>query len=716
MIRTLRLSYFAIALLASVVSVLGQSPAYQLPVRAWRAAPADHEAILETLDGICRFSARHQDADGAVIDVYLHREVQYSTPYFAYAVGTLVKAGHSRDLLAHGIAAMEHSTNQFAQGRQAIPDQHGEFFIAALTEALDVYRELVPEEQWQRWRTRLATPIAQIVGTNRNNWMTYAMKGEWLRSKAGLVSHEDAMAFIEKCWKEEQRGRIVQTPGHLYHDRSSDPDTLSVEVVGRGNLLALVTEGYDGPSAAEMRTAVLDGGKTALLLQNPIGELAVNGRTDDHVWGDIGESLAFQVLANEAWQSGDRKLAGQFQEASNLVFKEIQRFKHTDADWAGAFFITKNHFDPALRVGYQDASHIGNYTGSAMFHLAELYNVQRLEIAPEPTRAELGGYALVLDSSFSTVIADAGGMQLQINLRGQMEKQSGNYWTPLGIARISRSGWESRLGPADGALTAAGGVTFAPEFKRNGTWRRMADLSNDYRAEWHAEFVHPALVKGTIGWHPLAGHTGPSFETKVWISPDGVLAETRKTSGDADEWGMTWPLLVNDGRPLMNEVNGAAASTSYDRKGDEGNFIDIDGDARVVADGPRFRSTYGDLLAMRALARDGLQRTFVYPRSAGQPSATEVERSLRRTQHGFTSVLGTVEGDVYISSTMAGGEGNSFTLPHQAKPALVFDQRCGFVTRVSGGRVVSVETDRDVTAHVGARTVVLRAHEPRDLN
>jgi hypothetical protein len=91
-------------------------------------------------------SARHQDASGSVIDVYLHREVQYATPYFAYAVGTLAKAGRSRDLLPRGIAAIEHSTNQFALGRQAIPDQHGEFFIASLTEALDLYYGLVPEE------------------------------------------------------------------------------------------------------------------------------------------------------------------------------------------------------------------------------------------------------------------------------------------------------------------------------------------------------------------------------------------------------------------------------------------------------------------------------------------------------------------------------------------------------------------------------------------
>jgi len=282
--------------------------------------------------------------------------------------------------------------------------------------------------------------------------------------------------------------------------------------------------------------------------------------------------------------------------------------------------------------------------------------------------------------------------------------------------RFSRAAWDSRLGPADGALTEMGGVTIAPEFEQNGKWRRMADLSSEYRAEWHAEFVHPALVRGSIDWHPLTAHTGPSFETKLWITPDGVLAETRRTSGDADEWAMTWPLLVNDGRPLMKSVAGAVAATSYDGAGDEENFIDVGGDTRVMGDGPTIRSTYGDLLAVRAVAGNGLQQTFVFPRSAGQPPAVEVRRSFRRTASGFASVLGTVEGDVYISSTMAGGEGNSITLLQQDQPALVFDRRCGFLARLSGGRVISVETDRDVTARLGTRTVVLHAHELRDWN
>jgi len=191
--------------------------------------------------------------------------------------------------------------------------------------------------------------------------------------------------------------------------------------------------------------------------------------------------------------------------------------------------------------------------------------------------------------------------------------------------------------------------------------------------------------------------------------------ETRKKSDDTDEWAMTWPLLVNDGRPLMKDVTTAVASTSYDRHGDEENFLDLGDNALIVGDGPTFRSTYGDLLAVRAIAQNGLQLTFAYPRSPGQPSAVEIQRSLQRTPRGFTSALGTVEDDVYINSTMAGGEATSIMLPHQLRPTLVFGQRCGFIARLNRGRIVSVEADRDVTAHVGTRTIILRAHQPKEL-
>ncbi|HUV69128.1 MAG TPA: hypothetical protein VMW15_05655 [Terracidiphilus sp.] len=90
--------------------LVGQPPSaapsqqYSLPARPWQPVNANRQQILATLESLCRFSIRHQAPKGAIIDPFLHREVQYATPYFAYAVGTLVAAGKAPDLLPHGIA------------------------------------------------------------------------------------------------------------------------------------------------------------------------------------------------------------------------------------------------------------------------------------------------------------------------------------------------------------------------------------------------------------------------------------------------------------------------------------------------------------------------------------------------------------------------------------------------------------------------------------
>ncbi len=135
---------------------------------------------------------------------------------------------------------------------------------------------------------------------------------------------------------------------------------MTVEVVGRGNLLALAESGYDGPSAAEIRHAAEDGTRTSLFLQDPTGQVPANGRINAHVWPDVGYQLAFQLMANEEWKAGRKAMAGIYQHASELSFTSIARWRRTDSEWAGSYYITKNHFDPSLRVGYQDASHLLN--------------------------------------------------------------------------------------------------------------------------------------------------------------------------------------------------------------------------------------------------------------------------------------------------------------------------------------------------------------------
>ena len=252
------------------------------------------------------------------------------------------------------------------------------------------------------------------------------MKGEWLRAQNGLIDRDAAVAVVEGRWRNSQRSRIGGTPQRLYHDLTSSPDTLAVEVVGRANLLALIAAGYDGPAAAEIRRAVEAGTQFSLLLQDPSGQMPCNGRTDDHVWGDVGYLLAFDVMAERAWASGDRCLAGQYRHAAMLARGNIDRWRRTDGPWAGSYFVTKNHFDPALRVGYQSASNYSNYNGSLMHHLARRHRARRVEIPEQPAPVEIGGYAFELDEKFATAIANAGGMQMQFDLKADTSLSSGN--------------------------------------------------------------------------------------------------------------------------------------------------------------------------------------------------------------------------------------------------------------------------------------------------
>src|SRR5437773_1506183 len=105
---------------------------FHLTARPWKPLGVDRDEYLHAIEGLCRFTIRHQDAKGAIIDPFLKREHQYSTPYFAFAIGTLIHAGRANDLLPNGIRAMDHATACFPKANAGIPDAHGEFFLASL--------------------------------------------------------------------------------------------------------------------------------------------------------------------------------------------------------------------------------------------------------------------------------------------------------------------------------------------------------------------------------------------------------------------------------------------------------------------------------------------------------------------------------------------------------------------------------------------------------
>jgi hypothetical protein len=685
---------------------------FHLTARPWQPLHIAPQDYLDAIEGVCRFTVQHQDARGAVIDPFLHGEHQYSTPYFAFAVGTLIHAGRAGDLLPAGVRALEHATGCFARGDAGIPDAHGEFFLASLPGAVELYKDHVPAETLARWRQSLRVARAQVVGGGTNNWRTYAMKGEWLRAQSGLVDHADACAFIEDAWLHaQQRTRIADDKWNLYQDHLTDPESHAVEAVGRGNLLALLAEGYDGPSRAEMRQFVERGTAVTLLLQDPSGQCPPDGRTDDHVFNDVLYQLGFDVMAERAQRDGDKTLAGQYRHAAMLSFQSIRRWRRDDAPWAGSYFVTKNHFDPSQRVGYQAASNYGNYNGAVMIHLAEAYLARRTQIAERPAPVEIGGYAFTTDPKFASAVANAGGMQMFAALRGDRAKLYGRYWTALGVARFGRPNWDTRLGPSDGVRDGptGRGVTFAPTWMEQGQWVRMADVPDRYRGQFRVQFVHPLLVRCAIDYHPIQG-AGPSFRHELVLTPDGVLATLR--SADAKDFGVTWPLLEDDGTPLRTQVADHLATTAYGANSDEQCFLALDPAAAPAGAEDRVQSAYGWLRPVRAPAHAGVNRTFVYPRNPTDPTARKVQESFHLTDDGFASVLGSVHGTLYVGRTSAGGEGQSIDCHGDGKPDATFDTVCRFVLQLDAGKIVAVEADRKTVAEIAGRRWPLDAYVP----
>src|SRR5438309_7748543 len=120
---------FGSAFAQDLPEALPQAP-FHLTARPWKPLGISREKYLEAVEGICRFTVQHQDARGAVIDPFLHREHQYSTPYFAVAVGALVRAGRAGDLLDAGVRDTDHATEGFAKGHAGITDRLSQFFHA----------------------------------------------------------------------------------------------------------------------------------------------------------------------------------------------------------------------------------------------------------------------------------------------------------------------------------------------------------------------------------------------------------------------------------------------------------------------------------------------------------------------------------------------------------------------------------------------------------
>lgn len=693
------------------------SSQFHLTAQPWQALNVKAADYLEKTERLVRVLAQHQNEEGRIIDPYINEEEKHATPFFAYAVGVLNAAGRARDLLDAGLLAMDASTRDLAETIDG-SDDTGNNYLEPISGALKSYGPLVPAETLATWRARMTRPVEDLVDDNPNNHRAYAMKGQWARALAGLVTREEAIEYVEANWKSTQRDRILGDDLYLYHDRSSDPDSMVVDSVARVSLLWLLANEYDGPSRGEMETLLYNGTKSLLFLQDPTGQAPNGGRATNAVWNDSNAGVCFETMAVLSAAKGDTEAAAVYRRAANLAFQSIERWEFPD----GTQPVLKNAFDPAERIGYARYNVWSNSNASQAYRFAYLSTLHdragSAAIGEAPAPAEVGGYAFDTDEDFSTAFANAGGMQMQASLRGEATKTHDRYWSVLGVTRFSQAGWDARLGQSGQREPGSGdAVSFAPSFLMNSQWHDLAELPENYSGRFSVQFTSPVLVRALIEYSPERSSQGPTFRHELVLTPDGVLS-TLTSSAAPGTFGINWPIMTSDGKTaLTNTFTAQTASVSFPGQADEQNYISLNQATTIDAAASPVRDALGDIRPIRVVSGEAANLTFVYPRRASQPAAAEVEESFAQTGGGFSTVLGRVVGNTYVGRNSAGGEGTGIDFDFDGVADMTFSENCIFVMqRLADGRITNIETDRPVTMNMSGRRFSLSAYEPLAVN
>lgn len=628
-----------------------------------------------------------------------------ATPRWVKAAATCINSGDVT-FLTLATTCMTQAVADYAAGTNGAASGP-ELYLPPLVQALALFEASgrITASTITTWRNGLNT--TKITASNSNpapHWSTYASKGAWLQQKDTLISTGTATTFIETQWTGGQIARMTNSAWNLWEDvvASATPDSLAFELVGRVNLLSLAHQSYNGSSAAGNNgiLTTTERGATVLgLLQGSAGSAANGGSTSDHVWEDTLQALSHSLMCE---LTTDTFISGQYRHAALMALTHSATWSRGD----GSYQVTKNWFNPTERVGYQSGS---SFAGANMMRLAALSEIYdywtKTSVVEQPAISEIGGYALSLDADFGVSFANAGGTQIEVGTNGDTQQIAGGYWSPIGIRRISRYGWDGRLGPADGRYDGSTGVSFCPTWNAAGTWQVMASLPGNYTGVFTTSLATPVLTICRVVWTSTSS-TQPTFQQNLIITPDGVFSDLSMTAANGiAQFGVIFPLIADDGdlspnrtvftqnfAPRLATVSGGLASS------DDQNWILVNTNGAAVTVVDQVLGSRGHISRVRATASDAHLYTFTYPRNTLDPTAVSVRDSLVVQPNGYTSNIGNVAGSVYAGRTSAGGFGNSLTLLTSTLPDVTFSAPCNFICQVSNGSITRIEADASVVA------------------
>ncbi|MHB8653809.1 MAG: hypothetical protein ACYDA9_08015 [Terriglobia bacterium] len=389
---------------------------------------------LETIAGIVDYFQHFQAGDGRIIDPYVHREVQYSTPCYAWAAAALVASGKQPALLQSASRGLDVSLQELDEGKPA--DGHGDFFTFPVMLAYEALRDRVSPQDRKRWEDKLRAidPLRAYrdVITEKHpavhNWNVVALSGEFLRHQDGFTDD----AFVEKYLKTQLTNF---TPEGLYRD----PNTpMAYDLFPRHFLAVMLARGYRGLSYAELSELIERSAWTSLLLQSPTGEWPTGGRSAQHQWNEAMECVLFEVWAARKERQGDHLAAQAFKRAAHLALASVRRWVRP----SGELWIVKNRFDPAVRHGFEGYSFHSQYNLLAASMMATAWQFADDAIPEGPSPADVGGFVVPLQD-FHKVIANAGGLYLELDSAADPKYNS------TGLIRVQKAGVDPFVGPTD---------------------------------------------------------------------------------------------------------------------------------------------------------------------------------------------------------------------------------------------------------------------------
>jgi hypothetical protein len=485
---------------------------------------------LKTSEGIVVYFQHFQTPDGRIIDPFLRREVQYSTPCYAWAAAAVICGGRQTNLLDSAARALDVALEELSTGHAA--DNHSDFFTFPCMLAYETLRDRVSSERRARWERDLRAIVPERVYQDLpsrhepHNWAVVALAGEFLRQQDGFSD----LSFVDKAL-------ALQMKHFTANGQYMDPDVpMAYDQFPRCFLATMIERGYSGEYSGALSNLMDRAAWASLLIQSPRGEWPTGGRSAQHQWNEAMQCMTYEIWARRKQREGDAAGAQMFKRAAHLALESVRTWVRP----SGELWIVKNRFDPAARHGFQTYSTHSQYNLLAASMMCAAWLFADEDIPEGACPAQAGGFAFELPE-FHKVFANAGGLYVELDTAAAPEYNS------TGLIRIHKTGVDPLVGPTDGGAINDGAAAVGVAWREGDRWQSLAGLGQKQieRAEFSTGQNTADHVRFKIRY--VLSHSAVASVTESYdLTPDRVQV-TAEVEGDVPEVKVHFPVIAFDG-------------------------------------------------------------------------------------------------------------------------------------------------------------------------